>query len=85
MKGHVDLTRNDRTALFALLTLAIAAPVLFQALPSRLAPDWLGALIGMAALLGVFVGFWRAGAMHLRYLVLFVLAIAAAAIAGRLA
>ncbi|MEO8294277.1 MAG: hypothetical protein ABI613_02100 [Gemmatimonadota bacterium] len=85
MKIHGDLTGKHRATLYALLSLAIAAPVLFQAMPFRILPNWVGAAIGMAALFGGLVLFWRAGAMHLRYLVLLVAAIVVAVISGSLA
>ncbi len=84
MKIHSDLTGKHRATLYALLSLAIAAPV-FQTMPFRILPNWLGAAIGMAALFGALVLFWRAGAMHLRYLFLLVAASVVAVIAGSLA
>lgn len=77
------LEKKHELALLALLGLAVGVPVLLQGPASRLRlPDWFGAAIAITALLAALMVFWRAGAMRLRYVVLFALALALAAALG---
>jgi hypothetical protein len=82
MNRHPDVAKKYQAALLALLGLAIFAPVLLRAAPLAWLPDWLGAAIAVAALLGAFIVFWRAGAMRIGYVVLFAVALALAAAFG---
>ena len=73
------LTPSQQIALPALLGLAIFVPSVLMAAPSFWGlPDWLGGVIGSAAVLGAFLIFWRAGALRARYLVLLAAALVVA-------
>jgi hypothetical protein len=73
-----------RPTLLALLLLAISVPVLFQAAPAGTVPEWAGAAISCAALLGALIVMWRGGALRARYIVLLIAAALVAAAAGAL-
>jgi hypothetical protein len=79
-------SRNHRlqAALFALLGLAIYAPILSRigTAPSWF-PDWLGAGAALAALLGALIVFWRAGALRIRFVVLFAASLVLALVVGQ--
>ena len=75
---------RTRSTLIFLLMLAIAVPVLFEAAPAGTAPEWLGAAISCAALLGALIVMWRGGALRARYIVMLVAAALVAAVAGAL-
>ena len=71
--------QTSRIVLAFLLGLAIAGPLL---LSSAGVPEWVGGVIGVAALLGALSVFWREGALRGIFVVLFVVAIASAAALG---
>lgn len=77
-------TRQQAT-LVALLGIALLAPVLLsQATGLSWLPGWFGASMAIGALLAALGVFWRTGAMRGGYVVLFVLALAVAAVLGRI-
>jgi hypothetical protein len=78
-------TRRHRTVLLALLGLVIFLPMLLRATTSSLLPEWLGAALALVALFGALLVFWRAGALRLKYVLLFAASLALAAAVGRLA
>ena len=70
----------EKTVLLALLSIGVAAPLLFQ--PMLNVPTWLGAGIALVALFGALLVFWRIGALRLRYLILLCGALGGAAAFG---
>ncbi len=75
--GH---TKEQQATLAALLGIAVFAPFLSPTNSSvPWAPAWLGATISLVALLGTFLVFWHAGALRIRFLVMFVVAVGVAA------
>lgn len=83
MNQPASFTKERRAVLLSLLGLAVFAPALLRATSLSWLPDWLGAAIAVAALFGAFIVFWRAGAMHNRYIVMFAVALALAAAFGQ--
>jgi len=75
--GH---TKKQQAMLAALLGIGVFAPILSQTSSSLpWIPAWLGAAIGLAALLGAFLVFRHAGALRIRFLVLLFIAVGVAA------
>lgn len=78
-----DLRPADKTTILCLTIAALSAALLSSgAVGTAWLPAWAGAAITFAALLGVLSVFWRAGALRMRFLLLFVAALAAAALYG---
>ena len=76
MNRASGLTKNEQGMLAVMLGIAIFAPIFLHASSSLpWIPGWLGAAIGIAALLGTFLLFWRAGALRIRFLVVLSIAI----------
>lgn len=79
------MNQQASRALLAVLGIAVGAPVLMQTVPSLTwFPEWLGGAVALAALFGVFMVLWHAGALRIRYVVLFGIALGVAAVVGRL-
>ncbi len=75
--GHA---KKERATLAALLGIAILAPILLHTNASLpWIPAWLGAAIGLVALLGTFLVFWHAGALRIRFPVLLFISVGVAA------
>jgi hypothetical protein len=73
----------DRTVVLCLTCVAAIASLLSSgAAGVAWLPAWTGAAIAFAALLGMLLTLRRAGALRMRFLVLFVAALAAAALYG---
>jgi hypothetical protein len=82
MNERTPLTQGQSAALASLLGLGAAVPMLLQGAAFAWLPDWLGAAIAVLSVLGVLALFWNAGALRVRYIALFVLALALAAGVG---
>lgn len=83
MKRTNDFHRRHEAMMFALLAIAIFAPVLLERWPPG-ASAWAGAAIALAALFGALLLFWRSGALRARFLLGLVAMICLAAAAGGL-
>lgn len=77
-----DMRAADKTAIVCLTFVALGSSLLFGAARVDWLPVWTGAAISFGALLCILLVFRRAGALRMRFLVLFVAAIAAAALYG---
>ena len=85
MNKPTGLRPADKAAVVCLLIAAAGAPLLSTgAAATAWLPAWTGAAIGLAALLGMLLVLWRAGALRMRFVVLFVGVLAAAALYGLL-
>ena len=78
MTKPVAVQHNLKLLLGMLLGIAIGNSTLIGVLASWSLPNWLGAAIGVAALVGALVVLWRQEATRARYVILFVAAMAAA-------
>jgi hypothetical protein len=77
--------KEPHATLAGFLAIAMFIPVLLNvAGPLWGLPAWLAGAIGSGALFGALIVFWRAGALRARYILLFVVALAAAAVVGSL-
>jgi hypothetical protein len=74
--------RHLKLLLGLLLGVSIASPVLLGSAGPWHLPAWLGALLGLGALIGALGVLWRQGATRGRYVACFVAALAIAAFAG---
>jgi hypothetical protein len=85
VKQGRGLARKHQEVLVALLGLVSSLPLFLATVPSlSWLPRWLGAAVALAALLGALAVFWHAGALRARYVVLFAVALAFAAVTGQL-
>ena len=79
---QTDLRTADKSIIFRLTFVALAASLLFGATRIDWLPAWTGAAISFSALLGVLLVIRRTGALRMRFLLLFIAALAATALYG---